>query len=93
MIANSLSVVTTQHLRQIVRRSEKAGLSRIPNAALWKDTDTDGRHVVNTIPLPGEFRFVRTFAKCKLEKGIVPAEVWIDVTAEDWEQLRKEAHE
>lgn len=88
-----ICVVSTEQLLQIAQKSEKAGLARLPNEAFWDQIDQHGKHVLNPFPLPGEYRFVRTFAMCKLKKGNDPAEVWIDVTAEDWRQLLKESHE
>lgn len=87
-----LRVVSTQQLRKIVRRSDKAGLSNLPNDLFWSEIDPNGKHVLNVMPHRGEFRFVRTFAMCKTKSGTGPAELWIDVTADDWERLPKEAH-
>jgi len=88
-----LRVVTTPQLHRIVRQSDECGFSRLPNDLLWEDIDPDGKHVLQAAHLPGEPHFVRTFAMCKLKNGSEPAELWIDVSAEAWERLPKEADE
>ena len=93
MSESNLRVVTTPQLHRIVRRSEECGLSRLPSDLLWDDIEPDGKHVLQAAFLPGEERFVRTFAMCKLKKATAPAELWIDVTTDEWERLPKEAHE
>ena len=89
---STLRIVTTNTLRRIVRRSEGAGLSNLPNELFWKEIDPQGKHVLNVMPMPGEYGFVRTFAMCKLNSRTKPAEVWIDMTPEDWKRLPEEAN-
>ena len=87
-----MRIATTKELRKVVRRSERSSLTNLPNELFWEEIDLLGHHVLKAMPMPGEYRFVRTFALCKLKNVVEPAEVWIDVIADDWMQLRKEAH-
>lgn len=81
-------IVTTCELQKIARRSEEANLSRLPNNSLWEHIDQNGKHVLDPIPPHGEeHRFIRTFAMCKMEDTVEPAQLFIDVTVEDWQQL------
>ena len=82
-----MKIVTTKELREVCRRSDKAKLSSLPSDQLWKEIDPHGQHVLNPMPIPVESRFVRSFAMCKMKDKSDPAEVWIDVIADDWMRL------
>lgn len=84
----STKIVTTRTLRKIVGRSEKGGLSRLPSDQFWKDIDSKGKHVLRVFPMPGEYRFVRTFALCKMANQSAPAEIMIDICSKDWKRIR-----
>ena len=88
MIDTEMKIISTDQLKEIVRRSEKTGLSNLPSEECLGRLDPKGKHVLNPMPLFGE-RFVRTFAMAKLKMSQSPAEFFLDIDFHEWKKIPK----